>query len=361
MKSGKNHLIKAAFCVPISLIAFFVLTSCHKQSGKTSVKEPEKAVLVNRDWEGKVMTVNGLIPADSMGITLPHEHLLIVHSKTERDLTDVSTAISELQYYADAGGKTLVDASNIGIGRNPEGLKQISMATGINVIMGAGFYKDKWVPDSIKSKSVEQLSDIIISDIVYGINGIHAGFIGEIGLSWAMTKFEKKVLKAAARAQKATGASINLHFDIPGEIKDRYRAMFILKMAGADLKRVYISHNVPYLDMVDTYVRYANIGCYVAFDLFGLYEPLANKFDKEKLEPIETIKALVDRGCIKNILISQDVCIQDCYIKNGGYGYAHILNDIVPQFKAAGLTDEQIHTIMVENPKRILPFKIYAD
>ena len=361
MKTEKNHHIKTSLCVSILLVAFFMVTSCHKQSGKSLVNEPEKETLINRDREGKVMTVTGLIPADSMGITLPHEHLLIVHSKTERDLTDVATAISELQFYADAGGKTLVDASNIGIGRNPEGLKQISVATGINVIMGSGFYKDKWVPDSIKSKSIKQLADIIINDIINGINGIHAGVIGEIGLSWTMTKFEKKVLKAAARAQKATGAAINLHFDIPGDIKDRYYAMFILKMAGADLTRVYISHNVPYLDMVNTYVTYAKIGCYVAFDLFGLYEPLASKFDQDKFEPVETIKALVDRGYINKILISQDICIQECYIKNGGSGYAHILNDIVPELKAAGLTDEEIYTIMVENPKRLLPFKIYAD
>ena len=137
--------------------------------------------------------------------------------------------------------------------------------------------------------------------------------------------------------------------------------MFILKMAGADLTHVYISHNVPYLDMVNTYVTYAKIGCYVAFDLFGLYEPLAGKFDQDKFEPVETIKALVDRGYINKILISQDICLQECLVKNGGTGYAYILNDIVPQFKAAGLTDEQIHTIMIENPKRLFPFKIYND
>lgn len=353
MKSEKIYLEKAAFLVPILFTAFFIVLSCQRQSGKTS----EKDSLGNSTWDGKVMTVNGLIPADSMGITLPHEHLLIVHSETDRDLTDVPTAISELQYFVDAGGKTIVDASNIGIGRDPEGLKQISLATGINVIMGAGFYKDKWVPDSIKEKSVDQLTSIIINDIKNGINGIHAGFIGEIGLSWPMTKFEKKVLKASARAQKATGASINLHFDIPGEVKDRYRAMILLKLAGADLKRVFISHNVPYLDMVDTYVSYSKIGCYITFDLFGLYEPLEYKFDQEKLEPIKTIKALVDRGYIEKILISQDISIQDCYVKNGGYGYAQILNNVLPQLKAEGLSDEQIKTIMVDNPKSIFALK----
>jgi len=359
MISGKYIFLKTVIFIPLLLIASLIALSCQRQSDKTSEKYSKTESLGNIDWQGKVMTVTGLIPADSMGITLPHEHLLIVHSHTERDLTDVATAITELQYYANAGGKTIVDASNIGIGRNPEGLKQISESTGIHVIMGAGFYKDKWIPDSIKDKSVKQLTDMITNDIIDGISGIHSGMIGEIGLSWPMTKFEKKVLRASARAQKATGASINLHFDIPGEVKDRYRALLILKMAGADLKRVFISHNLPYLDMVDTYVRYSKLGCYITFDLFGLHEPLENKFETEKLEPISTIKALVDRGYTEKILLSQDICIQDCYVKNGGYGYAQILTHILPQLKAEGLSDEQINTILVENPKRILAFKNY--
>jgi len=314
------------------------------------------------DWEGKVMTVHGLIPADSMGITLPHEHLLIVHKGNYLDLTDEATAIAELKRYADAGGKTLTEVTNIGIGRNPEGLRRISTATGTHVIMGAGFYKDKWIPDSIKNKSVEQLTNIIISDILNGINGIRAGVIGEIGISRPMTQFEEKVLIAAARAQKATGASIDLHFDIGGDVNERHHALDLLEQEGADLTRVYISHNTPYVNLVDGFVTYAQRGCYVAFDLLGMeiYPPIALHW-KDELEPVETIKALTDKGYLKNILISQDVCFSPLYVKNGGYGYAHILKNILPQFKAGGMTDEQINTIIVENPKRILPFKIYAD
>lgn len=192
MKPKNIRSIKVAFCMQIFLIAFFILISCNCHPGKQAFN--------NKDWEGKVMTVHGLIPADSMGITLPHEHLLIVFSKSDMDLTDEATAISELQYYAAAGGKTLTDVTTIGIDRNPEGLKRISTATGINVIMGAGFYKQWWLPDTIKKKSVKQLSNMIISDITNGINGIHAGVIGEIGITKPITKFGKKLLIASARA-----------------------------------------------------------------------------------------------------------------------------------------------------------------
>lgn len=308
------------------------------------------------DWEGKVMTVHGLIPADSMGITLPHEHLLIVHKGDSRDLTDEANAISELNYFKAAGGSTLTELTNIGIGRDPEGIKRISTATGINVIMGSGFYKDAWIPASIKSKSIEELTDIIVSDIRDGINGIHAGIIGEIGISRPITQFEEKVLIATALAQKATGAAINFHFDRDGDVTERHHVLDVMESEGIDLSRIYISHNTPYVDRVNNFVTYASRGCYVEFDMLGMeiLFPFPGNLDLPG-----TIKALIDRGYLERILISQDVCFTGLYVKNGGYGYAHILNNLVPQLKARGITNEQIHTIMVENPKRILSFKDY--
>jgi len=309
-------------------------------------------------WVGKVMTVKGLIPANSMGITLPHEHLLIVHKFNYLDLTDEATAITELGYYANAGGKTLAEASAIGIGRNPEGLKRISTATGVNVIMCAGYYKDLWIPDSIKNKSIGQLAQIIINDIKNGINGIHAGFI-KIAMSKPITPFEEKVLIAAAHAQKATGAAIDVHFDgDKANAAEKHHVLDVLESEGVDLTRVILSHCVPYVDLVDDFVSLAQRGCYLAFDMQGLEVRVV--FEHE-LELAETLNALIDEGYLDQILISQDVCFSVCYVKNGGYGYAHILNNIVPQLKTSGITDAQLYTIMVENPKQVFPFKNDGD
>jgi phosphotriesterase-related protein len=310
------------------------------------------------NWEGKVMTVKGIISADSMGIALPHEHLLIVHKYNYLDLTDETDAITELGYYANAGGKTLFEASAIGIGRNPEGLKRISTATGVNVVMSAGYYKDLWIHDSLKSKSIRQLTEIIINDIIDGINGIHAGFI-KIAMSNPITPFEEKVLIAAARAQKATGVAIDVHFDgqrAPSE--DRHHVLDVFENEGVDLTRVYLSHCVPFLDLVDDFIALAQRGCYLAFDMTGL--EIRVDFEGE-LELPETLNALINAGYLEQILISQDVCFSVCYVKNGGYGYAHILNNIVPQIKTSGITDEQIYTMMVENPKRLFPIRNYPE
>jgi phosphotriesterase-related protein len=310
------------------------------------------------DWNGKVMTVRGLISPDSMGITLPHEHLIIVHKYNYLDLTDENIAIEELGYFTGSGGKTVADASAIGIGRNPEKLKTISTATNTNVIMCTGYYKDLWIPDSIKNKSIEELTDIIINDIFNGINGIHAGFI-KIGISKPITAFEEKAVRAAARAQKITGAAVELHFDGDrATFAERNYVLDVIENEGADLHRVIMDHCVPYVYWVNDYISMANRGCYIAFDMTGL-EVRVGFIDVLRLP--ETLNALINAGYIDHLLISQDVCFSVCYVRNGGYGYGHILNNILPQLRANGITDAQIHNIMVDNPKQVFPFKSTAD
>ncbi len=97
-----------------------------------------------------VMTVLGPIDAETMGFTQPHEHVLIDHFNMrlnyEAILEDVGLATEEVQAYADAGGRTLVDTTNIGIERDPEGLAEVSRATGVNIVMGAGWYREAVYP-----------------------------------------------------------------------------------------------------------------------------------------------------------------------------------------------------------------------
>jgi phosphotriesterase-related protein len=108
------------------------------------------------------------------------------------------------------------------------------------------------------------------------------------------------------------------------------------------------------MDEIDYHERMAQRGTYVEYDLFGQEAP--NSSMPMYKQESATIRELIERGFLEKILISQDVCYKKCLIKNGGWGYAHILNNVVPRFKENGITDEEIRTIMVENPKRVLPF-----
>jgi phosphotriesterase-related protein len=314
-------------------------------------------------WEGQVMTVTGLIPADQMGITLPHEHVLIQHQGPTIDLTDESLATSELQWYALAGGKTLVEMTDGGIGRNQAGLKRISQNTGVQIVSGAGYYKNAWQSTAVRAMSVDQIAEEIVHDIVLGTDGIHSGVIGEIGVSRPTpTAFEVKSLQAAAIAQKATGAAINVHFDYEFSIASRNSALDILKNAGADLSRVVISHNIPKLSDLNAFVAMMERGYYLEFDYFGL--EVADSGIASKLSGMsnaaQTVKALIDRGYVKKLLLSQDVCLQNCYKVNGGCGYDHLLMTVLPDFRAAGITDDQIQTMIVKNPQRLFQFTNYA-
>ncbi len=124
------------------------------------------AAAVTAAWEGMVMTVTGLIPADQMGITLPHEHLLIVHHGPDVDLTDESLATSELRWFPLAGGKTLVELTNFGIGRDPAAMRRIAEQTGVQVVMGCGYYKDTKQSDAVRAKSEETIAREIVRDVV---------------------------------------------------------------------------------------------------------------------------------------------------------------------------------------------------
>ena len=193
---------------------------------------------------GLVQTVLGPIPPSKLGPTTTHEHLYIDFSFMFRQaedsrseiladapitlenlgwirrnyysnranitLTDLDTAISEVTKYREVGGGAIVDATSMGIGRDPDALVQISLGSGVHIVMGAGFYVDAVHPEDMDKRNVEDLALEITSDIVEGVNGsgVQAGIIGEVGCTWPLTSNERKSLTAAAIAQRETGAAV---------------------------------------------------------------------------------------------------------------------------------------------------------
>lgn len=314
-------------------------------------------------WHGKVMAVRGLVPADEMGITLPHEHLLLVHQGPLVDQVDVAVASEELERFALYGGRTLVDATDVGIGRDPTALRAISEQTSLHIIMGTGYYKDAWLSPEVREMSVEAMTRAMVSDIVDGVGGtgIHAGVIGEIGVSRPITPTEERVLAAAARAHRQTGAAICVHFDLGGFADEYNHAVDILESEGADLNRVALNHFVCRPDQVGLCKQLASRGCYVEFDTWGLevWPKIVELIWGTPPEvQVASLCWFIAAGLLERILISQDLCNRICWRANGGHGYGHILKNLVPQFKRYGITDEQLQVIMVENPRRLFPFQL---
>jgi phosphotriesterase-related protein len=133
----------------------------------------------------------------------------------------------------------------------------------------------------------------------------------------------------------------------------------ILKESGADLSRVVISH----ADCMEFSSRIIHelldMGCCVEYDTFGIEGIYTPYFGLHQNTPtdkqrIEDIMHLIDKGYIEQITIATDRCNKYLLTSYGGGGYEHILRNDVPLMKTLGMTEEQINTLLVENPKRLL-------
>ena len=345
------------------------------------------------DLKGLVQTVLGPVSPDALGPVMAHEHLLIDFSSmfkppsdasqqaladepitlsnlgwvrynwfSNREnllLSDEETAVAEALLYKRAGGGTIIDATTIGIGRDPLALTRIARATGLNVIMGAGYYVDLTHPPEMDGLSESDLHRQIVDEIVTGVGdtAVKAGIIGEIGCTWPLTENERKVLRASARAQRDTGAAILIHPGrdkrAPGEI------LGVLDEAGADLGRTVMGHLDRTVFDFDGLVRLAKSGCYLEYDLFGhesSFYPLSDIDMPSDAQRMDVITRLVDEGYAKRLVIAHDICTKHRLVAYGGHGYAHILESIVPRLRKRGLSEEDTHSILVANPARILSF-----
>ncbi len=195
-------------------------------------------------YRGHIITVRGPVRAEDMGVTLPHEHLLIDHETPMTALTDPQTARAECQRFTTYGGSTIIELTCWGMGRNPVGLRQAAEWASMNVVMGTGPYKEGWLPPEIQCLSVDEMAALMVREIVEGADGtgIRAGVIGEVGVSSPITPTEERGLAAAARAQQATGVAINVHLEMRSAPQAWRHVLDVLEANGADLNRVILSH-----------------------------------------------------------------------------------------------------------------------
>jgi len=342
---------------------------------------------LSRNLTGRIQTVLGPIEPDQLGITLTHEHLLIdfnpgspppdpdaedfsrrpvtaenvafirYHYQSNTDdfqLLDLDTAIQEVMLYKNLGGQSIVDATNRTLQRDPEGLARIARATGLNIIMGSTYYTGGSV------KSEDEIVEETVREFRAGANGtgIRPGMLGEIGCSWPLRPDERKVLRAAARAQQLIGAPMLIH---PG--RDEAAPMEILDIlrdAGANFDYLIMGHLDRTVFTRRILKEIAETDCFLEWDLFG-QEQSRYRFnpdvempsDAKRMDDIAWISA---EGYGRKIVIAQDICFKHLLTKYGGPGYSYILSQIVPRMRKRGFTEAAINDILVENPKDVLTF-----
>jgi phosphotriesterase-related protein len=298
----------------------------------------------------EVMTVRGPVPGDQLGVILPHEHLFIDLLREYRAsglLNDEDLTLHELTAFRDAGGRTIVDCTSEGLGRDPSALRRVSEATDLNVVMGSGFYRRPYLDEGLVDRlSVDALADRIVRDLTEGVGdtGIQAGIIGEIGCDRFVSALEERVLRSAARAHLVTGVTITTH---AARWPVGHAQLDLLEEEGVDPGRVIIGH----CDMVPDpgyHLSLVRRGAFVQFDTIQG----ASGWDTKRR--VDWIRALVDAGHERQLLLSQDVCLATDLSANGGPGYAYLLRAFGPKLVDAGFPAELVDTLMTDNPRRAL-------
>ena len=230
----------------------------------------------------------------------------------------------------------------------------MSEATGLNIIMGTGFYTTVFHPDDMDSRSVECLTEEIVGDVTEGVGDtvIRAGIIGEIGVNGGpITPNEIKSLAAAARASRLTGGAITLHCGGAGA--ERKQSLDILEQEGADPTRVIFGHADQINEDMELMLELLERGVYLEFDLLGREGVLEKSVT---LKDAEATAKLTEAGHAHRILLSHDVCWKVHLKKYGGFGYSFILESFLPHLRTLGVSAADIDRMMVANPKTVLPF-----
>ena len=337
---------------------------------------------------GKVQTVLGPIAPEVLGRTLMHEHVLCDLTPPElaaqhlpeveirldnlfeirhhwcrhpghHVLDDRALAIAELARFRDAGGRAVVELTCEGIAPDLAGLAEVARQTGLHIVAGSGPYVEAYLDRSQRERSVASTCAAMVRAVHEGIDdsGIRAGILGEIGLSTPLSDVERRSLVAAAQAQAATGAAINIH--PPRTLDGTLDALIVLRDAGADLARVIVSHVDRTLFCVDDMQRVADTGVVLEFDFFGIesaYYPFADVDLPNDGQRIQCIAALARKGYARQLVVAHDICTRTRLRRFGGHGYGHLLENAVPLMLRRGLTDADVTQMLVHRPRRLLAF-----
>jgi len=280
------------------------------------------------------------------------------HHNVHLDSEDV--AMAELGRFFSAGGRTIIDPTNNGLGRDPLPLVRIAEATGVNIIVGCGYYLGGTHPDDMGNRSVDQIAQEIIDDLNNGIAGttVRAGFIGEVGCTYPWLDNEKKSLQAAVAAQIETGAALMVHPgrdpQSPVEIAD------IVAAQGGDLSRTTICH----IDRTCTdrgwLAEMASTGCYLEYDLFGnessWYPPNPAVDMPSDAERMDVVLWHFENSLERQVLLSHDIATKHRLHAYGGLGYDHLVTNVMPRLRERGLSEADVDLLVVENPARLFAF-----
>jgi phosphotriesterase-related protein len=314
---------------------------------------------------GNVATVNTVLgPVDTadLGFTLSHEHIMTSAAGIRQTYPQyydydgvIEDAVAALREAHDQGLRTIIDMTTFDLGRDVNMLAQVSRRSGVHIIATTGSHRS--IPRIFATASPNAIAPLFIQEIEQGIEGtgIKAGVIKSASDAGGITEQEEIVLRAVARAQKHTGVPISTHTWSPDRVGDQQ--VRILEEEGVDLNRVYIGHSNDDTDL-DYLLGLLEKGVWLGLDRFpGGRIPGTPNWEQRT----EMIKRLIDAGYGHRIMLSHDHSIprgqatpelREQRQRYNPDGYLFIIRRVLPRLKELGVSQEDIHRITEENPRR---------
>jgi phosphotriesterase-related protein len=314
-----------------------------------------------------VNTVRGPIEASHLGSTLMHEHVFVLSPEIEKTSAEwdeeavQDTAVRRLQELKDHGVDTIVDLTVIGLGRfMPRIVAVAERVPTINIVVATGVYTYNEVPMFFHFRGPgtllggpEPMTELFVREIREGIGdtGVRAAILKCATDKPGITTGVERVLRAVAQAHRQTGVPITTHTPTPPQPWG-IEQQRILAEEGVDLTQVVIGHSGGTLDTTYHEAILAN-GSYLGFDHFGI--GTISVADR-----VESVRVLCERGHADRIVLSHDaMCHVDwCPPEVAGawkeWRWTHIPDDVLPEMRRVGISEADITTMMVDNPRRIL-------
>jgi phosphotriesterase-related protein len=320
-----------------------------------------------------VETVRGPVDTAELGATLMHEHVFVLSTEHLQNYgagtwwdeeERVADAVQKLDELKALGIDTIVDPTVWGLGRYIPRVQRVAEQTDINIIVATGLYTYDEIPHQYEYRGPGLLVDLpedpmvgdFTRDIREGIadTGVKAAFLKCVVEAKGLTPGVERNVRACAATHRATGAPITVHTSSPTQAGRLVLQVF--REEDVDLTKVVIGHAGDSNDL-DYLTELADAGCLLGMDRFGLdiYNPTSSRVD--------TIVALAERGYADRMVLAHDAsCFIDYFPDPAAraafqqvqpnWNFRHISEDVLPMLRERGVTDDQIRTMLVDNPRR---------
>jgi phosphotriesterase-related protein len=303
----------------------------------------------------RIETVTGPVPADRLGVTLMHEHVLVDFvgaAEVSPSRYDAEAAFKKalpyLQQVKRLGCDTLVECTPAWLGRDPRLLRRLSETSGLQILTNTGYYgaaKDRFVPAHAYRETAEQLSARWIREHEEGLEdtGIRPAFM-KIGVDeGSLSAIDAKIVRAAALTHRATGLPIASH---TGNAVAAFEQLDLLDRAGVPPSAFIWVHAQSEKDEAQ-HAAAAKRGAWVEFD--GVAPKTVDRH-------VALVVRMRQQGLLGRVLVSQDAGWYRVGEPDGGEfrGYDLVFTTFVPALRAAGLSDDDVQLLLVHNPRAAL-------